>query len=507
MEKVNVYDIELAIDARRAQTGKEKEINIWQENIMQYEYGTQKFHSKEALFSWLKNQKPNHEAIANFIETTRQKYPNSGLESIFQTYEQYYGNINIAKQKAQTNLDTLNKTTQNTITVTPVEAKPIVVDKTNENTPYISDKNHDIQDPEHYSERIAMAEKNLREMGKTIQDLQIALRDQGYLVKTDEYIPGTNMHPKGEITGIYDAETDYAVGIFKTGVDGIKNDLFPDKATLEKIFSGKYISVDMSAKNDTTKTDTQNTIPTTTEKYEITEWRGSFEDVRRVSIGTLKIVGKDFTDVQKVLREKGFYNGENTGIYDEKTYESVKNFQKTLPDLKYGADGKIEGITLKGLFGEKILDVPLLRKDDTTTTTTTTTTKNPEKVREYTLDDYKNYAEKELKKIGKDVASLQIWLIKKDATDMAVSGIFDQKTLDAIRKFQEMNNIRKDGFAGPETLSKLFDTTNTPTPTKKFDDKVVNPDLSKITKTTTTTTTETPKPKNTDPGTVVFESR
>lgn len=90
MEKINAYNIDIAIDSYRANNGKENEINIFQDGITRFEYGTKRFSSREQAIEWLKTQTSDHEAIRNYIAKTRENNPNSGLESLFQTYENYY---------------------------------------------------------------------------------------------------------------------------------------------------------------------------------------------------------------------------------------------------------------------------------------------------------------------------------------------------------------------------------------------------------------------------------
>lgn len=93
MEKANLYSLDIALDSFRAKNGKEQEINLWGTFTEGYEYGTEKFKSKERAITWLKNSKPDHEAIRTWIAEVRAKNPNSNLEEKFRLYEEYYGKI------------------------------------------------------------------------------------------------------------------------------------------------------------------------------------------------------------------------------------------------------------------------------------------------------------------------------------------------------------------------------------------------------------------------------
>lgn len=94
----NKYSLELAIDAYRAQNGKDKEIELFEDGLSNVEYGFNKFGSREQAIWWLKQQKPNHEEIRKMIAEERKKYPNSGLNPLFEIYERYYPQVQKVQQ-------------------------------------------------------------------------------------------------------------------------------------------------------------------------------------------------------------------------------------------------------------------------------------------------------------------------------------------------------------------------------------------------------------------------
>lgn len=60
---------------------------------MLFQYGSQRFSSREQAVYWLKQQKPNHDAIQKMIAEERKNYPNSGLGPLMETYEKYYKQV------------------------------------------------------------------------------------------------------------------------------------------------------------------------------------------------------------------------------------------------------------------------------------------------------------------------------------------------------------------------------------------------------------------------------
>ena len=99
----NKYDLELALDSYRAQNGKESEVGLM-DSWDGIQYGSQRFSNREQAMWWLKQQKPNHDAIQKMIAEERKNYPNSGLGPLMETYEKYYKQVQIVQFQTEKEL-------------------------------------------------------------------------------------------------------------------------------------------------------------------------------------------------------------------------------------------------------------------------------------------------------------------------------------------------------------------------------------------------------------------
>jgi spore germination cell wall hydrolase CwlJ-like protein len=62
---------------------------------------------------------------------------------------------------------------------------------------------------------------------------------------------------------------------------------------------------------------------------------------------------------------------------------------------------------------------------------------------------------------GKDVLAVQTWLSKQVAATLPVNGVFDHRTCEAVRSYQQARkDLTCDGIVGPRTWSTLFGTTS-----------------------------------------------
>ncbi len=127
--------------------------------------------------------------------------------------------------------------------------------------------------------------------------------------------------------------------------------------------------------------------------------------------------------LQKALAALGYYDGELTGNFGNKTEDAVKKFQRS------------RGITADGIAGPKTLEAinnasksggsstgKTLRKDDT----------------------------------GELVRALQRDLAALGYYTGEVTGHFGDKTKTAVAKFQRSRNLRDDGVAGPDTQNAII---------------------------------------------------
>lgn len=344
MNTINAYSIDIAIDSYRAKNGKENEIKIFQDGLTRFEYGTERFSSREQAIEWLKSQTSDHEAIHNYIANTRKENPNSNLEELFRTYESYY-----------TEKQNVISTTANQIqSVNP---------KTNVET----------QNP------------------KTSLDAA-TVRSELSFDKTLELL------------------------------DKSRN-LFIEFGENEKKFAIDF------ANNDGIKIRRANEvfgviIPTT------------FEGKNIAKIYT----HSDSNNIDIVI------DGKEQAL----NHEEYKN--------------KVIIPALEKFFGTNISATKTVTQAEEVTKTPSesaseskNSSQNPEKARENPLEKHSKFAEKELAKIGKTILDLQIALGSGQTPSWA-DGIFGAKTLEALKDFQAKNDLIADGFAGPKTLDKLFET-------------------------------------------------
>jgi len=150
---------------------------------------------------------------------------------------------------------------------------------------------------------------------------------------------------------------------------------------------------------------------------------------------TLKLwsKGSDVRALQQQLTELGFSTGKADGVYGNKTYNSVKKFQKR-NDLK--VDGVVGTETLQKLseFG---VEIPLYFA--------------------YEAEFPPGFSRKlSMGKEGMDVLTLQERLIELRYLEGNADQVFGKKTRAAVRKFQREHDMMVDGVAGVETLRLLF---------------------------------------------------
>lgn len=157
--------------------------------------------------------------------------------------------------------------------------------------------------------------------------------------------------------------------------------------------------------------------------------------------------GEDVSKLQRILKELGYYDGQMTGYYDDKTWQAVFEFQKdqnivtSKTDFGAGHTGPTTRMRIEIALNEQKkthLPKPGLAKGTE----------------------------------GEEVKKLQ-QLLQQLGYKVAVTGVYDDQTIDAVTKFQlDQGIVRNEneygsGYFGPQTLTSL---------TKKFLalDKTVN---------------------------------
>ncbi len=222
--------------------------------------------------------------------------------------------------------------------------------------------------------------------GEDVKKLQQRLKELGYYTSV--------------IDAEYGSKTIAAVKAFQKK-NGLTADGVAGEATLKKLNSSSAVK----ANGATT------TVTTTT---------------------TLKsgAKGEAVKELQRRLKELGYYNNAIDGDYGAKTVVAVKAFQK-----KNGltADGVAGSSTLK-----KLNSTSAVKAGTTTNTTTTTTT------------DGLKAGDK-----GAEVKKLQQRLKELGYYTSAIDSEYGAKTIAAVKAFQQKNGLTADGVAGSSTLKKL----------------------------------------------------
>ena len=169
---------------------------------------------------------------------------------------------------------------------------------------------------------------------------------------------------------------------------------------------------------------------------------------------------QDVRELQKRLKELGYYKGSVDGDFGEQTDKAVKEFQKA---NGLTADGKVGEKTKAKLNSKNAVTykqahatpTPTPTKKPTPTPTkkpTPTPTKKPTPTPNLSKDYYLSEGS-----TGKHVETLQRRLIELGWLDGKVTGTYDTATEQAVRAFQrKTSKLWEDGIAGPETLRAIY---------------------------------------------------
>ena len=153
--------------------------------------------------------------------------------------------------------------------------------------------------------------------------------------------------------------------------------------------------------------------------------------------------GKNVTVLQEALKELGFYSGVANGSYGATTAAAVKAFQK-----KNGIrqDGIASPEVQKMIFETKALNA---------------------RGQKTWVNTLPNYAVTELRSghKGDQVAQLQSALTALGFYSGSLNGVYDNATVNAVKKFQSAHSLTVDGIAGAKTLKLLTLLSVTAAPT------------------------------------------
>ncbi|RSL31838.1 endopeptidase SpoIID/LytB [Salibacterium salarium] len=162
---------------------------------------------------------------------------------------------------------------------------------------------------------------------------------------------------------------------------------------------------------------------------------GTSTSEEKVTLGSSTIMrlgdeSVEIEELQRQLTSLGFYNGEKHGYYGRQTKEAVKKFQT---DAEIATDGIAGPQTFAALKSAQTSGSE--HTFDTKPDSTFKVIESGDKGSEVSL------LQRQLKDIG---------FYNKDVT-----GVFGPMTEEAVRKFQQRNQLVIDGLAGPKTLNKL----------------------------------------------------
>lgn len=148
----------------------------------------------------------------------------------------------------------------------------------------------------------------------------------------------------------------------------------------------------------------------------------------------------DVREMQKKLKELGYYKGSPDGDFGSGTEDAVIAFQKANGLI---ADGKAGPKTLEKLYGSNAVSAKSASSDSSSSSSSS--------AGKISKDTYLDSGKK-----GKDVKTLQNRLIELGWLSGSASGTYDEATEAAVIAFQKKAKLWADGKAGPKTIEALF---------------------------------------------------
>ena len=254
--------------------------------------------------------------------------------------------------------------------------------------------------------------------GEDVYNLQARLFELGYY--------------NGRIDGRYSSETTAAVKAFQK-TNGLGADGIAGKGTLTKLNSGNAVAADSTA-NDVTDDDIADEPEATYQpatSYTVLR-RGDKSDQVQV--------------MQRYLATLGYLNSTPDGQFGSATERAVKLFQEA---NGLSADGIAGSGTLSILYGDNPVSYnEYFGSSGGTSSGTVTATPTP-------VPDMTTVIQWASE--GDNVRQYQQRLAELGYLDSkSVTGKFNQKTVDATKAFQTMNDLKVDGAAGPQSLKLIY---------------------------------------------------
>lgn len=171
--------------------------------------------------------------------------------------------------------------------------------------------------------------------------------------------------------------------------------------------------------------------------------------------------GSQVTKIQKRLKELGFYNGDITGYFGSDTQKAYKAFQTAAGVVVDGICGKTDRDILYS-DNAPVYVAPTTEAKKKTTTKKKSTKKTTKKKQE-TVISVGDYSD--------DVTAIQKQLIKLNYLEKGnATGYFGEDTEQAIKDFQDYNEITVTGSVDNATKKALFSKNAVANPEAKTED-------------------------------------
>ncbi|RXI97833.1 peptidase [Anaerobacillus alkaliphilus] len=182
--------------------------------------------------------------------------------------------------------------------------------------------------------------------------------------------------------------------------------------------------------------------------------------------------GDAITEIQKKLKDAGYYHFDKDGIFGSRTKEAVKSYQK---DNGLFIDGIVGEQTYQHLAGVSITVTHENSKDENVLSTVFAASEDMIDIPAPTINQTIKKAEKndittvdllQNGDTGQAVKDLQRLLKNKGYYHSLVDGAFGPITEAAIRNYQIQNNLAVDGIAGKNTILHLKTAPSAPMPSR-----------------------------------------
>lgn len=266
-------------------------------------------------------------------------------------------------------------------------------------------------------------------------------KDKGEdVLKLQQALALSNFY-KGNFDGYYGEETANAVKAFQKK-RGMNADGIAGPSTIKYLFGSPAANADsyqsVVAKSTSSRSDNVNLIETIDDI-------GATPNTSRPGDS-----GRDVTKLQQALSVLGYYSGNITGNYDEKTQNAVKSFQKK---RSMNADGIAGASTIRVMFGEPAAN-------QAQTSSTASAGKNDGMSGIDSIQDIGD-APNPIKPgaTGADVKKLQQALTLLGYYHGDIDGKYGDSTTNAVTAFQKKRGMNADGIAGASTIRLIFGKT------------------------------------------------